>query len=100
MENVLDQTIIGGEEVDNKKLMMDLEELLQFNKPQQDDHDYSQAYTVRRKRAKTYIVPDIDDNWPPPKIPRTETSDQPIGALHNKTRLPPEDRKFIMELPE
>ncbi|XP_054286305.1 CREB-H transcription factor homolog let-607-like [Macrosteles quadrilineatus] len=96
----VDQGPSGGEEVDNKKLLADLEELLQFNKPQQDDHDYSQAYTVGRKRTKSYIVPDIDDTWPPPKIPRQEAATQPIIASHNKTRNPPEERKFIVELPE
>lgn len=99
LEEALDQNNIGGEEVDNKKLMADLEDLLQFKKPQQDDHDYSQAYTVGRKRTKTYIVPDIDDTWPPPKIPRQDASTQPVPA-HNKTRTPPEERKFIVELPE
>lgn len=88
--------MLGNDEMD-KKLVADLEELLQFNKPQQDDHDYSQAYMVGRKRAKTYIVPDIDDTWPPPKIQRL---DVPGTALHNKTKNPPEEQKFIVELPE
>uniref|UniRef100_A0A1B6JTM0 Uncharacterized protein n=3 Tax=Homalodisca TaxID=139475 RepID=A0A1B6JTM0_9HEMI len=103
IENVFDQNNVGSEETE-KKLMNDLEELLQFKKPQQDDHDYTQAYTVGRKRAKTYIVPDIDDTWPPPKIPRADTSNQPVAvtttALHNKTGSPPDERKYIVELPE
>lgn len=98
LENILDQNIsMDQEAVENKKLMADLEELLQFKKPQQDDHDYSQAYTVGRKRTKTYIVPDIDDTWPPPKIQR---SDSPKTAIHNKTRNPPDERNYIVELPE
>lgn len=102
--NPLDN-MVTGEEVDNRKLINDLEEMLLFNhnnNKQQVDHDYTQAGAGSRKRTKAYIVPDIDDTWPPPKIPRPDTSylEHSLPPPHNKTREALEERKFIVELPE
>lgn len=97
----MDQSVLGGEVITDRKLLSDLQELLQFNNPYGkevvgEDHDYSQTSTVCRKRARTHIVPPIDDTWPPPKRPHTEGLEDILEIQVNKSRLPPEESKKVI----
>lgn len=75
-------------------LMSDLEELLKFNnKPSvqppvdtQYDHDYVES-RANRKRTRSYIVPPLDDSWPPPKKLLIERIEDTLEEKINKSRL-------------
>uniref|UniRef100_A0A0A9WPS8 Cyclic AMP-responsive element-binding protein 3-like protein 4 n=1 Tax=Lygus hesperus TaxID=30085 RepID=A0A0A9WPS8_LYGHE len=72
--------VIFEDEESKQGILSELAEMLHFRMtPSQHDHDYT---TPRhRKRSRSYVVPPVDDKWPPPKRPSTTIS-RPMTTGH------------------
>ncbi|KAL1117565.1 hypothetical protein AAG570_003880 [Ranatra chinensis] len=89
VEPPLDGSLDGDEVEDKSALISNLAGLLRF-RAQHHDHDYTQTLGGGRKRARSFVVPPIDDeDWPPPKVTIGEDDSflDPLGGRNSTTRL-------------
>ncbi|KAF6210774.1 hypothetical protein GE061_013885 [Apolygus lucorum] len=75
--------VVFEDEESKQGILSELAEMLHFRMtPSQHDHDYTSPR--HRKRSRSYVVPPVDDKWPPPKRPAT-THSRPMTTGHRPT---------------
>ncbi|BES94202.1 bZIP transcription factor [Nesidiocoris tenuis] len=84
------------EEDQKSGILSELAEMLQFRiAPSLRDHDYA-GHRVR-KRSRSFVVPPVDDKWPPPKRPYvTTTTDRSDSGGGHRTMI----RSFAPIIPK
>ncbi|XP_014250248.1 cyclic AMP-responsive element-binding protein 3-like protein 1 isoform X2 [Cimex lectularius] len=88
--------LTSDEEEEEGGIFSELAELLHFRaSPSQHDHDYTNPRV--RKRSRAFVVPPVDDNWPPPKRPYSPQNIEYV-YFNQKNKTRPESPSNIVEI--